>query len=173
MTLEDILKKEEMPMGKSQRDLRHEGIYSFMLRERTPSALKTTSALKRRLVLSEAREVYEGVPEGKVRSPGLGARVGLPNLHLSSLSEAKDRNTSLRHEGIHSFNVREGTPSILENVRERDPSAHTRDSSPVFRMTKSRSNLNGNVEMRQERIGLLEKKTRLKFGEVDFGCEMR
>ena len=171
-------------MGKSQRDLRHEGSYSFMLRERTPSVLKTTSALKRRLVLSEAREVYEGVPEGKVRSPGLGARVGLPNLHLSSLSEAKDRNTSLRHEGIHSFNVREGTPSILENVRERDPSAHTRDSSVAllpqndtrskgFIMTKSRSNLNGNVEMRQERIGLLEKKTRLKFGEVDFGCEMR
>ena len=81
-------------------------------------------------------------PEGKVRSPGLGAKVGLPNLRLSSLNETEDLNV--------------------------------RDSSSVFGMTKSRSDLKrGNAVMRQDKIGLLEKETRLKSGEVDSGCEMR
>ena len=57
-----------MPIGKSRRDLRHEGVYSFMLRERTPSTLK------KRLALSEAKEVSQVILEGKERSPCPGAR---------------------------------------------------------------------------------------------------
>ena len=104
MTFDDFLKKEVMPIGKSRRDLRHEGIYSFIVRERI------SSTLEKRLVLSEAKEVSQVVPEGKERVPWPRGRGGLPNLYLSPVYRI------LRHEGIRSFILRERTPSALKNV---------------------------------------------------------
>lgn len=105
MTLEDILKKEEMPMGKSQR----------------------FAVIARSQAMKQSRS--EGNPEGKVRSPGPGARSGIDGSTVSSCHcEEREWRSDLKRD---------------------------------------------NALMRQERIGLLEKKTRLKSGEVDSGCEMR
>ena len=81
------LRKEVMPMVKSQRELRHEGIHSFILREETPSDLKN---VVRGFSLVHDPEGSHYILEGKIKSPGPGARSGLRSLHLSSLSEAKD-----------------------------------------------------------------------------------
>ena len=109
----------------------------------------------RRLILSEAKGVYEAILEGEVRSPGPGAKSGIAGASLVPLS-------------LRGMECRSNPISL---IRARLPRFARNDDKWEL---ERRSNLNkGNAVMRQVKIGLLEKETKLKSGEVDSGCEIR